>query len=160
MEKQASRAAGAIDTERLLLSGVRALLVGWGASPDAADAASSLDVLDLKEHLPPDARPSKSTKNSEHWGVTTMSELGKSVVWAFVAGLGGAHVDLLDVIHRWLGHDKQFRKPVRGRAHPPPPPGRLLRPRVEEAVRWRRGGLGGRRPRGGDRGLRDWPRVR
>mgnify|MGYP001274371469 CR=1 FL=1 len=64
MEKQASRAAGAIDTERLLLSGVRALLVGWGASPDAADAASSLDVLDLKEHLPPDARPSKARRTA------------------------------------------------------------------------------------------------
>jgi len=40
MEKQASRAAGVIDTERLLLSGVRALLVGWGASPEAVDAAA------------------------------------------------------------------------------------------------------------------------
>lgn len=63
MEKQASRAAGAIDTERLLLSGVRALLVGWGAAPAAVDEASAQPVaaLTLKAHATPRAtRPSAS----------------------------------------------------------------------------------------------------
>lgn len=41
-----------------------------------------------------------------------MSELGKSVVWMGVAALAGAltWTFLEYVIHRWLGHDKRFRK--------------------------------------------------
>jgi AcrR family transcriptional regulator len=68
MEKQASRAAGVIDTERLLLSGVRALLVGWGASAAAIDVAAhealprAASASANPGVLPKAARPSKARK--------------------------------------------------------------------------------------------------